>query len=64
MVCGMNVPLGTTVIAIPRLRLSTALTGYGDRGTVHDMLMQNRTLYNDLHAMERLGQYIVRDFGI
>jgi hypothetical protein len=61
-VCGMDGPNGTKVIAIPRLGLSTCLTGYHDGSAVRSMLLKNRTLYDDRRSLEALEELIFRDF--
>ena len=61
-VCGMTVPHGGKVIAIPRLGLSTCIVGDNKSYYVHDMLSNNRTLYHDRKSFETLERLIMRDF--
>lgn len=52
---------GTKIIAVPKLGVSTCLTGYGDGQMVRTMLEKNRTMQNDSQK-DGFANSILNDF--
>jgi len=52
---------GAKIVSIPRLRLSTALTGYNDFQEIMAMLMKNGTMYHNPDETELFANMILND---
>lgn len=52
---------GVKVVSIPRLGLSTALIGLNHVDGISNMLMKNRTMYNNPEEMDHFAKLIMRD---
>lgn len=52
---------GTKIVSVPRLRLSTVLTGYNDFQELLAMLMKNGTMYHNPDETELFANMILND---